>query len=185
MGKDHKIIFNLTIKDLKELGIIKRRRKNKNKYYVNKYGKKIKVPYSNSSSKFGEEVKTPNLSKGETFVNTSTINDDTSRLRNELTQQEMNDRKNKSSLVDDIGNYMNPQLLQIKNDIENAKIRNDMENETNRFAMKFLYDNMQSNRFEKPIPPASTFYNPSFHPYIEPTNYDYDIKEDENTGKKD
>lgn len=171
MGKDHKIIFNLTIKDLKELGIIKRRRKNKNKYYVNKYGKKIKVPYSNSSSKFGEEVKTPNLSKGETFVNTSTINDDTSRLRNELAQQEMNDRKNKSSLVDDISSYMNPQLLQIKNDIENAKIRNDMENETNRFAMKFLYDNMQSNRFEKPIQPASTFYNPVYEPYIEPTNY--------------
>jgi len=173
MGKDHKIIFNLTIKDLKELGIIKRRRKNKNKYYVNKYGKKIKVPYSNSSSKvpFGEEVKTPNLSKGETFVNTSTINDDTSRLRNELAQQEMNDRKNKSSLVDNISNYMNPQLLQIKNDIENAKIRNDMENETNRFAMKFLYDNMQSNRFEKPIQPASTFYNPVYEPYIEPTNY--------------
>ena len=173
MGKDHKIIFNLTIKDLKELGIIKRRRKNENKYYVNKYGKKIKVPYSNSSSKvpFGEEVKTPNLSKGETFVNTSTINDDTSRLRNELAQQEINDRKNKSSLVDDISSYMNPKLLQITNDIENAKIRNDMENETNRFAMKFLYDNMQSNRFEKTIPSASTFYNPSFQPYIEPTNY--------------
>ena len=106
MGKDHKIIFNLTIKDLKELGIIKKRRKNKNKYYVNKYGKKIKIPYSNSSSKipFGEEVKTPNLSQGQTFTNSTTINDDTNRLRNELAQQELNDRKNKSTIADDLSN---------------------------------------------------------------------------------
>ena len=118
MGKDHKIIFNLSIKDLKDLGIIKKRRKNKNKYYVNKYGKKIKIPYSNSSSKipFGEEVKTPNLSQG--FTNSTTINDDTSRLRNELALQEINDRKNKSSVADDLNNVMNPKLLQIQNSID-------------------------------------------------------------------
>jgi hypothetical protein len=173
MGKDHKIIFNLTIKDLKDLGIIKKRRKNKNKYYINKYGKKIKIPYSNSSSKipFGEEVKTPNLSQGQTFTNSTTINDDTNRLRNELALQELNDRKNKPSLTDDLSNYMNPKLLQITNDLQNERIRNDMENEKNRFAMKFLYDNMQSNRFEKPTQPASTFYNPVYEPYIQPNNY--------------
>jgi hypothetical protein len=171
MGKDHKIIFNLTIKDLKDLGIIKKIRKKKNKYYVNKYGKKIKVPYSSSSSKFGEEVKTPNLSKGETFINTSTLNDDTNRLRNELALQELNDRKNKPSLADDLSNYMNPKLLQIQNSIDNEKIRNDMENEKIRYGMQFLYDNIQSNRFEKPIQPQSTFYNPVYEPYIQSTNY--------------
>jgi hypothetical protein len=170
MGKDHKIVFNLTIKDLKDLGIIKKRRKKKNKYYVNKYGKKIKVPYSNSSSKFGEEVKTPNLSKGETFTNTSTLNDDTAKLRNELALQELNDRKNKISLADDISNYMNPKLLQIQNSIDNEKIRNDMENEKTRYGISFLYRDIQ-NRFDKPIQPQSTFYNPVYEPYIQPTNY--------------
>jgi hypothetical protein len=60
-SKDHKIVFNLSIKDLKELGILDKKKKKK-KRRKSKYSKKKGL------NNFGEGYRTENLSRGETFL---------------------------------------------------------------------------------------------------------------------
>ena len=79
MKKDHKVVFNLTIKDLKDLGILKKKKKRRK----SKYNYKKKVAYD----KFGEGPRTENLSKGQTII------DSTNATKNELVEYELKMRK--------------------------------------------------------------------------------------------
>lgn len=153
-SEKHKIIFNLSIKDLKELGLIKKRRKRrKNNYkYLNKK--------TSINNKLFDELKTTNLSKGDTII------DKTNELKNELLEMEFKRKKEELN---------NPQLLQIKDNLESEKIRNDFLHNENRSVMNYMYNEIK-NRFDDiPEHPKSSIYNTSNDRKIDSNNYVSDI----------
>jgi hypothetical protein len=167
-SKEHKIVFNLSIKDLKELGILDKKKKKK-KRRKSKYSKKKGL------NNFGEGYRTENLSRGET------ITDATNHLKNQLVVQQLKAIQNgeEDKKVDEsrVVDYHNPKLALIENQLNDEKIRNNFLHVENRNAMIHLYNELQSSRFNKPRASQPPIYDTSFSPQMTQQNY---LHEDDN-----
>ena len=153
-SKEHKIVFNLSIKDLKELGILDKKKKKK-KRRKNKYSKK--KAYNN----FGEGYRTENLSRGET------INDATNLLKNQLVEQQLKAIQNgeDNRMVE-----RNPHLA-IENQLQNERVRNDLLHDQNRQVINHLYHQLENSRYDKPVPSQPSIYEPYYSPQMTKQNY--------------
>jgi hypothetical protein len=151
MGKDHKIVFNLSLKDLKQLGILKTKRRKRRK--TNKT-KTIK------DSVYANQTRTPPNLNGYAFTNQISTNADTDRLKNELVQLQIQQAKENKPLT-----IENPKLLQIENDLQ--RFRNS-QNELG-YSAGYAY-NQHENRFNKledqirtlALPPMQTMDKTSY-----------------------
>ena len=153
-SKEHKIVFNLSIKDLKELGILDKKKKKK-KRRNNKYFKK--KAYNN----FGEGYKTENLSRGET------ITDATNHLKNQLVEQQLKAIQNgeDSRMVE-----RNPHLA-IENQLQHERVRNDLLHDQNRQVINHLYHQLENSRYDKPVSSQPSIYEPYYSSQITKQNY--------------
>jgi len=154
-SKDHKIVFNLSIKDLKELGILDKKKKKKTKRRKSKYSKK--KAYNN----FGEGYRTENLSRGET------ISDATNHLKNQLVEQQLKAIQNGED------NRMvgtNPHLA-LENQLNNERLRNDLLHDQNRQVINHLYYQLENSRYDKPVSSQPSIYEPSYTPQMTRQNY--------------
>lgn len=136
MGKDHKIVFNLSLKDLKELGIIKSKRKKR------KSRKKRRI-----DGVYANQTRTQPNFNGYAFTNQTSVNADTDRLKNELAQLQIQQAKDNPLMIENqnqLPQKENPKLLQIQDDLNKFR---DSHNRLNN-AAGYVY-NEYKDRFDK------------------------------------
>jgi hypothetical protein len=134
MVKEHKLVFNLSLKDLKELGILKSKRKKRK-------SRRRKI----LDSVYASQTRTqPNLN-GYGFTNQMSVNADTDRLKNELVQLQIQQAKEKPLMIEtQLPQIENPKLLQIQDDLNKFR---DSHNRLNN-AAGYVY-NEYKDRFNK------------------------------------